>query len=262
MVATAFVSRDTAMKHVGDELDKLREELQRAQDALQQRDALLAVVAHELRNPIAPVLLSLEALLMEVNNAATVDRAHVIRRLEQTRRYAQRLRTDLDRLLDFSRLRGGHLDLRPRDTDLSERVVACLEDMTPMLAAAQCDVHTQLQRPLPGFWDPMRLDQVIWNLISNAVKYAAGARIDVTTRADDSHATLIIADHGPGIPPDQHAAVFTKFERVAPRMHHTGFGIGLWLVRNIVETMGGTIALTSEVGRGTTFSIRLPRRPT
>lgn len=244
-----------------DDVEELREALRRAEEALRQRDALLAVVAHELRNPIAPVLLALEALLLEVKSSP-IEREQLIRRLQQTRRYAQRLRSDLDRLLDFSRLRSGHLDLQPRDTDLSERVIACIDDMMPMLQAARCDVQTMLERPLRGLWDPMRLDQIVWNLVSNAVKYAPGARIDVTTSADNDIATLVVADEGPGIPPDQQASVFSQFERVAPQMHHTGFGIGLWLVRNIVETMGGSISLASEVGRGTRFSISLPRRRT
>jgi len=240
------------------ELEQLRAELQAAREAIERRDALLAIIAHELRNPIAPVLLSLEALVLEAKHAANLERDHLIKRLEQCRRYALRLRSDLDRLLDFSRLRSGRIDLQPSEIDVSKLVGACIEDMAPMFDAAQCQVTTQLESPLPAVLDAMRLNQIIWNLLSNAIKYAPGARIEVETSSSGGELTIVVADHGPGIPADHQAAVCAQFERIEPHAH-TGFGIGLWLVRNVVDAMGGTIVMTSAEGSGTRFEIKLPR---
>jgi len=243
---------------VSEELQRLRTELQQAHEEIERRDALLAIIAHELRNPIAPVLLSLEALVLEVKQTPELDRDLLVRRLQQCRRYAQRLRTDLDRLLDFSRLRSGRIDLRPAPLDVSELIAACIDDLAPVIDAAGCQMHTHLQVPLRGSFDAMRLNQIVWNLLSNATKYAPGSRLDVTTEGDGTHVTIVVADQGPGIPEEQQAAVFAQFERAAPESH-TGFGIGLWLVRNVVSPTGGTITLQSGVGAGTTFTITLPR---
>jgi signal transduction histidine kinase len=243
---------------VSTELEQLQHELQHAHQEIVRRDALLAIIAHELRNPIAPVLLGLETLVLDVKHAASLDRDALVRRIEQCRRYAIRLRTDLDRLLDFSRLRSGHIDLEPADVDVSRLVGAITEDMAPMIDAARCTLYSHLQVPLPAHLDPMRLNQIVWNLVSNAIKYAPGSQIDVTTSGDADTVTLVIADRGPGIPAEQQEAVFAQFERIVPHSH-TGFGIGLWLVRSIVDAMDGTIALASTVGVGTSFTITLPK---
>jgi signal transduction histidine kinase len=105
----------------------------------------------------------------------------------------------------------------------------------------------------------MRLGQVVWNLLTNAAKYAPSAPIDVIVSGDLREVRLVVRDHGPGIAPEEREAVFRKFERAAGAKHYTGFGIGLWLVRRIVEAIGGSIALDSEVNVGTTFTIVLPR---
>ncbi|HEU0035944.1 MAG TPA: HAMP domain-containing sensor histidine kinase [Kofleriaceae bacterium] len=243
---------------MSDDSDELRAEVRRLRDELQRQETFLAIVAHELRNPVGPVLLSIDALLLELTTK-TLDPDALLRRLQATRRHAQRLRSDLDRLLDFSRLRSGRIDLQPQETDLSNLIDAVVDDMMPLIAAARCELQTTLQRPLSGIWDPMRLQQVISNLISNAVKYAAGSAIEIVTRADDRTATLVVADHGPGIAERERDTVFRKFERLQGVQQHTGFGIGLWLVRNVIEAMGGSIQLDSAPGHGATFTITLPR---
>jgi signal transduction histidine kinase len=242
---------------VSDDSKRLREELQRAKEELKQQESFLAVVAHELRNPISPVLISLDALLLDVT-AGNVERDMLLRRLQATRRYLDSMRAHLDRLLDFSRLRSGRIDLRVEEMDLSVQVGAVLDDMAPLIQAAQCELITSFTMPLTGRWDRMRVGQIVWNLVSNAVKYAAGAPIEVTTTKHEDCVRLSVTDHGPGISDDDRELVFKRFERTGAA-HHTGFGVGLWLVRRLVEAMGGAIDLESKVGVGSTFTVRLPR---
>ena len=242
-----------------DESERLREELHQAREELRRRESFVAVIAHELRNPITPVLISIDSLIQQLSDGG-IDQDTLLRRLETTRRYVNSMRGHLDRLLDFSRLRSGHLELAPEKIDLSLLVGSVLDEMAPMIQAAKCELTTSFTMPLLGCWDKTRLTQVVWNLVSNAVKYAAAAPIEVTTMRTETAAILSVKDHGPGIAEEDRELVFNRFERAATTSHHTGFGVGLWLVRRIVEAMNGTIELVSDAGSGSTFTVTLPRR--
>jgi signal transduction histidine kinase len=240
---------------VTDDTEQLRRELQEAREQLDRMDTFLAVVAHELRNPIGPIVISLDALLLHVEK---LDAASLRHRLEATRRYVDTMLMQLDRLLDFSRFRSGRVALQLAEVDLSLVVGEVLDRMAPLLQAARCELRTDFAHPLNGLWDSMRLSQVIWNLVSNAAKYASGAPIEVITRPVGNDAVLVVKDHGPGIAHAEHENVFNRFDR-SNAAAHTGFGLGLWLVRRIVEAMRGKIELDSDVGTGATFTVTLPR---
>jgi signal transduction histidine kinase len=240
-----------------EELERLREALHLAQEDLKLQESFLAVVAHELRNPIGPVLMSVDAMLIEATRG--IERDVLIHRLLQMRRYVERLQVDLDRLLDFSRARNGKIDLQLQDVDICDVIDRVVADVEPLFKAAGCQVNIALERPQVGHWDAMRLRQVVWNLLTNATKYAPSAPIDIVVTGDAREVTLVVRDHGAGIAPDEREAVFRKFERAATARHYTGFGIGLWLVRRIVEALGGSVSLDTEVNVGTTFTIVLPR---
>ena len=228
-----------------DESERLREELHQAREELRRRESFVAVIAHELRNPITPVLISIDSLIQQLSDGG-IDQDTLLRRLETTRRYVNSMR--------------GHLELAPEKIDLSLLVGSVLDEMAPMIQAAKCELTTSFTMPLLGCWDKTRLTQVVWNLVSNAVKYAAAAPIEVTTMRTETAAILSVKDHGPGIAEEDRELVFNRFERAATTSHHTGFGVGLWLVRRIVEAMNGTIELVSDAGSGSTFTVTLPRR--
>jgi signal transduction histidine kinase len=238
--------------------DEPGQELRRLRELLQFQENFLAVVAHELRNPLGPILLAVEVLLDELTNKP-LDRASLVTRVSGLRGYVERLRRDLDRLLDFSRTRAGRMDLRPELTDLSAVVRQTLTEMRPLIEHSRCEVRLAASQPQTGFWDRMRLEQVIWNLVSNALKYGAGAPVDVSTTGDEETAAFLISDRGMGISPEEQDAAFRKFERLSEHTKHTGFGIGLWLVKRNVDAMGGSIVLDSQVGVGTKFTVTLPR---
>jgi two-component system, OmpR family, sensor kinase len=241
-----------------DDADDPEHELSRLRELVQLQEGFVAVIAHELRNPLGPILLSVDALLDELTTRP-LDKASLVARASGLRGYVERLRRDLDRLLDFSRLRGGRMDLRPEVTDLSAIVRQTLAGMRPLIEHSRCEIRLSASEPQSGFWDPMRLEQVIWNLVSNALKYGAGAPIDITTSGDETTATFEIADHGIGIAPEEQDTVFRKFERLSAHTKHTGFGIGLWLVKRNIDAMAGSIAVASKVNAGTTITVTLPR---
>jgi signal transduction histidine kinase len=179
-----------------------------------------------------------------------------LRRVEQR---LHRLLETLDRLLDVSRLSTGRIDLQPEATNLAlvaREVMAAFESES---AVARCELTFTETGDATGWWDRMRLEQMCRNLLSNAIRFGAGRPVAVAVDADHDFATLTVCDHGIGIAPELHTRIFERFERGAER-RSGGFGIGLWVVKNICLAMGGTITVESELGDGACFTVMLPRR--
>src|SRR5262249_5772648 len=120
-----------------------------------------------------------------------------------------------------------------------------------------CRVEMRLSSA-PGFWDRLRVEQIITNLISNAVKYAPGARVEVSVEPDGNDAKLVVRDEGIGIAPENLGRIFERFERAVPTNAYGGLGVGLYIVRTIVQAHEGSIAVASEPAKGSTFTVRLP----
>jgi PAS domain S-box-containing protein len=248
-VAPAAVSERTA-------------ELQRAVAA---RDEFIATVAHELRNPIAPLMFQIRLSIdkaeqmARAGEAVTADWARgQLRRIEQR---LHRLLETLDRLLDVSRLSSGRIDLEFETVDLTEVVRDVLSSFEAELAVARCEVRLNAPAAVIGWWDRLRLDQICRNLVSNAIRFGAGRPIHVTVETNDAEASLIVRDYGVGIPPQKQDIIFERFERGPETSRSGGFGIGLWVVRNVCAALGGSISVESAVGAGSTFAVSLPRRP-
>ena len=122
----------------------------------------------------------------------------------------------------------------------------------------QVTVTLDAPEPVGGIWDAARVDQVVTNLVSNALKYGAGLPIAVSVRATPPWATLVVRDQGIGIADDEQSKVFGPFERAATAKHHAGLGLGLWIAQQIVQASGGRISVVSQVGKGSTFTVELP----
>ncbi|MCP3104022.1 ATP-binding protein [Myxococcus sp. K15C18031901] len=231
-------------------------------EAVQVRDEFLSIASHELKSPITSVQLQLQFLLRAALPPGSDSRAALVhRRVSATLRSVAQLHQLVSTLLDVSRIRAGRLDLNPELVDLSaltqELVTRAREDSEDVT----CHLRMDAAEPLVGWWDRMRLEQVITNLLSNAYKYGGRRPVEVRITREDGYARLCVKDQGIGIAPEDQARIFHRFERAVSARHYGGFGLGLWIVRQIVEALRGDIRVESQPGAGSTFIVRLPLQP-
>jgi signal transduction histidine kinase len=226
--------------------------------ALQGRDTFISTASHELRNPIGALTLRLGILEKLVSRNA--EKTQIANHLESTRHQVERLNRLVENLLDASRIKAGRLVLELENLDLSAVLGEVVAREQVAWAREGCNLTLRSGGPIVGRWDRLRLDQVITNLLSNALKYGLGNPVEVVLEADARRAKLSVRDHGIGIAPEDRARIFQPFERAVDPRSFRGLGLGLWIVRQIVEAMGGTIRVESVVGAGSTFTVELPRR--
>jgi signal transduction histidine kinase len=163
----------------------------------------------------------------------------------------------VETLLDVSRLTAGRLDLEPEEMDFGQSVGTVVDAFRDQLKDRRVTLRVA---PVIGSWDRFRLEQIVTNLVSNAIKYGEGSPIEITLDGDGDTAHLAVTDHGIGIDAENQERLFERFERAVSRRHYGGFGLGLWITRRIVDTMGGRITVESRPGEGSTFRVTLPRK--
>jgi PAS domain S-box-containing protein len=229
-----------------------------AQEAVRARDEFLSIAGHELKTPLAALLLQLGGMLRlhARGDPPNAERAH--ERLQKSVSQAQRLDKLIDQLLDVSRITSGRLRIEREVFDLGELTEEVVARFAEEAHDSGTDVRLDAGGELRGCWDRLRLDQVLTNLISNAIKYGAGKPITITLAGTQSGVSLAVRDQGIGIPQEHQARIFGRFERAVSERYYGGFGLGLWITRQIVEAHGGTIRLTSQAGAGATFTVELP----
>jgi signal transduction histidine kinase len=171
---------------------------------------------------------------------------------------AYRLTRLVEDLLDVSRVQQDQLHFKLETFDLVDLTRKVVARYDLQLARADCAVTLTVPPALIGWWDQQRLDQVLCNLMSNAIKFGAGGPINVSLQQQAQTARLIIEDHGVGIPAHRAEEVFGRFERAVPVQQYGGLGVGLYLVRAIVEALGGGVRIESAVGTGTRVTVTLP----
>jgi signal transduction histidine kinase len=184
--------------------------------------------------------------------------AWLVDKLELVERQCHRLNELIRRLLDVSMAVSGRLDLNREDTDLVDVVRDVLSSYAVEIANSGSPVELKAERPVAGFWDRARLEQLVQNLLSNAVKYGQGKPIEIRVSSEADEGVLVIQDHGIGIPEEAQGRLFQRFERAVSDHHFGGLGLGLFIVRQIVEAHGGRISLESAEGQGARFTVRLP----
>ncbi len=260
---------NSSLKQAKEALHKLNEELeQRVLDrteqlnaALELRDEFLSLASHELRTPVASLKFYIQGIL-RAHQRAPLSPEELERRLQKAHEQCRRVDALVTNLLDVSLASTGHLRLHLEDTDLSKIARASADRFEEMLRQAACTLEVIAEAPVIGRWDRLRLEQILNNLLSNALRYAPGKPITLTVTATEDEATIVVHDKGIGIAPEDHLRVFERYAQLAPDVHPGGFGLGLWIVRQLVEALGGNIHLESKLGEGSAFTITLPRRLT
>ncbi|HZN55008.1 MAG TPA: ATP-binding protein [Candidatus Polarisedimenticolaceae bacterium] len=252
------VELSRARRRLEEQSAALAESLRRAAEEDRRKNEFLATLAHELRNPLAPVMNSLEIMKRARGNPDLLEttRATMTRQMRQMNRL-------IDDLLDISRISRDELELKKERVSLGVVLEHALEVSRPSLeGAGHALTVTGTSEPLYLDADAVRLTQVFGNLLTNACKYTdPGGRIDVAVERSGDEVVVRVTDTGVGIPPDRLSLIFERFVQLAPSVERArgGVGLGLALAKQLAELHGGTIAATSDgVGRGSTFTVRLP----
>ncbi|MCM2277051.1 MAG: PAS domain-containing protein [Oligoflexia bacterium] len=237
----------------------------RLNEAVQARDEFVSIASHEMKTPLTALFLQLQLLRRDLVRTQKVGAEHELRAVleksskmaEAAERQSRRLKELLDDLLDLAQIRLGKQTMSKVPTDIVKLAGDVVERFRPL----PVPIALQASTPIVGNWDPARLDQVITNLVSNALKYGDGKPVSLQLEPDPSGALvrLKVADHGKGIPSELHLRIFERFERADTSKKISGLGLGLYIARQVVEAHGGRIWVESELGKGSVFIVELPR---
>jgi len=264
VIGTFGISRDvTAQVGAEDTLARQASELSAQNERLRELDRLkdefIATVSHELRTPLTSIIGYIELLRDE-----SMDGPNTGQFTEVIGRNAEQLLRLVGDLLFLSRMRTGKLAIDLHATDLAGLAAKAVAEMRPQARRKNVELVLSATAVPPFAADPVRITQLLGNLISNAVKFTgAGGRVEVSIGAQEDGAVLAVADTGAGIPAADREKIFERFYRsaTAARLVVPGTGLGLPIVKAIVEAHGGSITVDSAEGQGSTFTVHLPLRP-
>lgn len=225
--------------------------------AIAARDEFIAIAAHELRNPMTPIVGQVQLLLSRARREqASPALLQGLETLEvAVDHYVRRATT----LLEITRLNAEQVRLEPSTFDLCNLVRACVRKYEQLAARAGSTLDCELHGPVDGTWDHLATEQALDNLLSNAIRYGDGKPVRIELESHPEWVEVRVIDHGIGIAPADRERIFQRFARASSAPRSGGFGIGLWLSSKLVQAQGGTLTLQSEPDHGSTFSVRLPR---
>ena len=228
--------------------------------AVRMRDDFMSIVSHEVRTPLNGLILETQLRKMHLarDNASafTLDKMKAM--VERDERQIQSLIRLIEDMLDVSRIRTGKLSIRPGQFDLSRLVSTLVETFAPQISAAQSSVNLNAESPVVGLWDEFRIEQVVSNLLTNALRYGAKSPIDVSVYVEGENAIVEVRDQGIGISEENQQRIFQQFERVSAKHAVAGLGLGLFISEQIVAAHGGKITVQSALGEGAVFRVSLP----
>ncbi|MFN7132574.1 MAG: PAS domain S-box protein [Myxococcales bacterium] len=234
------------------------------QNAIRSRDEFLSIASHELKTPLTSLKLQAQvrARSLERGELAAFTPERLKKSVEHDVRRIDRISRLVDDMLDIARITSGKLHLEREQTDLCALVREVVERFSLILEATATPMHLESCDAVVGEWDRFRLEQVVTNLLTNAVRYGAGRPLRVEIGRAGPYAYFSVRDQGIGIAPEAHERIFLRFERAVSANDVSGLGLGLYISRQIVEMHGGRILVESDVGKGATFRVELPLRPT
>jgi len=253
-----------ALEQARREQEALLQQLQSTQLELEQavrmRDDFMSIVAHEVRTPLNGLILETQLRKMHLarDNAAafTLDKMQAM--VDRDERQIKSLIRLIEDMLDVSRIRTGKLSIRPSRFDLVQLVSNLLQNFAPQMEAAETSVSFEASEPVVGCWDEFRIEQVVSNLLTNALRYGGRSPIQVRVYREADEARVEVQDHGIGISAENQKRIFQQFERVSAKTVVAGLGLGLFISEQIVAAHGGSIVVESEINEGALFRVCLP----
>jgi len=239
------------------ELNATQAELQRS---LRMRDEFMSLVAHELRTPLNTLFLEVQmrSLQLKRGNLPAFNAEQTGNMIKRDERQIKSMIRLIDDMLDVSRMKSGTLSIRPGRVELTALLERVVNDLSLAAAAAGCSVTLAPHAPVEGWWDEFRIEQVVVNLLTNALRYGGGGEIEVSVHEEGCHARIDVTDHGKGISPDFIERIFEPYERGARSGEPKGLGLGLYISRQLAVSHGGQLTVRSTPGQGATFSLLLP----
>ena len=243
------------------QLQATRSELEQA---VRMRDDFMSIVAHEVRTPLNGLILETQLRKMHLarDNAAAFSLDKVRAMVERDERQIKSLIRLIEDMLDVSRIRTGKLSIRPSRLNLTTLVENLLRNFQPQIVAAECVLSFTAEPSVEGHWDEFRIEQVVSNLLTNALRYGGKGPIDVRVYKVPGHACVEVQDRGIGISEENQKRIFQQFERVTSKAVASGLGLGLFISEQIVTAHGGTITVNSRINEGALFRVCLPLQKT
>ncbi len=241
-------------------LDELRSTQAELEGAVRMRDDFMSIVSHELKTPLNSLILEVQLRKLQLgrNNFEVFSEERLRNMVDKDERQIQSLIRLIDDMLDVSRIRTGKLSIRPSRTDLAQLVGNVVESFAAQMEACGCELQLERNEPIIGVWDAFRIEQVLANLLTNAMRYGAGKPVHVSAVACAEGACIEVRDHGIGISPQSLERIFCQFERAEGSESSAGLGLGLFIADQIVRAHNGRIQVQSEEGQGSLFRVLLP----
>ena len=231
-----------------------------AESALRERDAFLSMASHELRSPLAALKLHVQTIREELKSG-NFERVmkKLPDRLDRVQKQADRVEELISRMLNVSAIAAGELGLLPQPVDLSVLATAMVAEFAESAKQANCELSLRVPTAVAGMWSPDHIQDVIRNLLQNAIKFGRGQPVQVEVGGDAQRAWVSVTDHGIGIAAADQERIFERFQRAVNPRNYAGFGLGLWISKQIVDASGGEISVKSAPAEGATFMVSLPR---
>ncbi len=241
-------------------LDELRSTQAELEGAVRMRDDFMSIVSHELKTPLNTLILEVQLRKLQLgrNNLEAFSEERLRNMVDKDERQIQSLIRLIDDMLDVSRIRTGKLSIRPSRTDLAQLVGNVVESFAAQMEACGCELQLERNEPIIGVWDAFRIEQVLANLLTNAMRYGAGKPVHVGVASCAEGACIEVRDHGIGISPQSLERIFCQFERAEGSESSAGLGLGLFIADQIVRAHNGRIQVQSEEGQGSLFRVLLP----
>lgn len=222
------------------------------------RDEFISIASHELKTPLTSLKLQTQMTRRQIKTPELMSYEKMKKQLDYTINQIDRLNKLVDDMLDISRISTGKLLIKKSNFNLSELLNEVVERFLPQFDAVKCHVYRKINPDISGEWDSYKIEQVINNLLSNAIRYSPNKNIYVTLEKTKTSAVLKVRDEGMGIAPENLERIFERFERISSVISGLGLGLGLYITRQILTLHDGTIKVESELGIGSTFIIELP----